>query len=146
MQAIFYAYACAYRAHEQAEDQVAGFLSPLYCRAGAQRQFKSGFGVLPYQVVVTGVEVACPAAKLKGEAGPERCILSSGIKVPARTTTGLPDGFLHPLLHFVVECLLSFRLHFDGLQLASPRHSQAVQDIVDLRFNDKNQAGMSNSG
>lgn len=75
--------------------------------------------------------MTCLAPELKGKAGPEGCIVASGIEVPARAT-GSPDGTLHSLLHLGIECFLNMGLHLDGSQAASVHHTQAVQDVVDL--------------
>ena len=71
MPAIFYAYGFNYKAPLQAGNQVLGFLSPLYCRAGRKERSNTVACVLLKQVVVAGIEVSRPTAELEGEAGPE---------------------------------------------------------------------------
>ena len=52
------------------------------------------------------IEVACPAAELKGKPRPESRVVAVGIEVPAGAPGG-PDGASHPLLHLCIEGLLN---------------------------------------
>src|SRR6266699_349704 len=57
------------------------------------------------QVVVLWIEAACPAPVLKGEPGPERCVVAVGIEIPAFAPR-CPDSALHPLLHLRIKFFL----------------------------------------
>src|SRR5947209_19359136 len=50
------------------------------------------------QVVMLRIEVACPAAELKGKPRLKSRVVAIGIQVPAGAPGG-PDGASHPLLH-----------------------------------------------
>src|SRR5712691_7464371 len=92
-----------------------------------------GCGVASSLMVLLSIEAPGLTAKIEGVAGPERGVATIGVEVPA-STARLPDGALHSLLEFSVECLLAIRTNFESLQVAAFHLAQGVQDIGHLRL------------
>ena len=77
------------------------------------------------------IKVACPAPVLEGKPRPEGCVVAIGIEIPTLTPRG-PDGALHPLLHFSIECFLNLWSYLDYPQVSPIHRAQAVQYVVQL--------------
>ena len=59
--------------------------------------------------------------------------MAIGIEIPTFAPRG-PDGALHPLLHFCIECFLNLGSHLYDPQVSPIHRAQAVQDVVELRL------------
>ena len=97
------------------------------------------------QVVALWIEVACPEPELEGKAGPERRVVPVSIEIPTGAPGG-PDGAAHAPLHLHIERLLNSGPYLDSPHVPPIHCAQAVQDIVDLRFDHVDHRIMTQAG
>ena len=90
-------------------------------------------GIASSLMILLRIEAARLAAKLEGVARPERGVATIGIEIPTFAPRG-PDGALHPLLHFCIECFLNLGSHLYDPQVSPIHRAHAVQDVVELRL------------
>src|SRR3546814_9871221 len=76
--------------------------------------------------IFADIEMACLVAKRERETGPDRCIATACVEIPALAAALVPDRSVDITLHFLIELPLHIGAHVDR----SEEHQTALQSLM----------------